>query len=175
MTSKAERRRRKKEALQARTAYEGGKPPETATRPRKPTQTARPTPERQARGKWQAPTGQGSHMHPVVDLASDLIGALYQARQISTSQEQAARTFQKLRDDYLREIGTKGFTSCLADNSGGYDNGDGDPTVIAAYRGLVDRIGRVKTASLIVECDKGPEQAVSSLVALRRALDAVNS
>ena len=47
-------------------------------------------------GKWAKPQGLDKRSQPMVDLASDMIGALYQSKQINTSQEQAARTFQEL-------------------------------------------------------------------------------
>lgn len=134
---------------------------------------AKPTSERRARGVWVEPKGIAKHSNPMVDLAPDMIGALYQSKQINTSQEQAARLFQELRAAYLSELGTKGFGSCLADNQTGYDGGDGDPSVIAAYRSLERRIGRVKTACLIMECDRGADQRPRDLGVLTRALDVV--
>jgi len=137
------------------------------------SRTARPTPERLAQGTWATPQGVGKHMQPMVDLASDMIGVLYQTKQINTSQEQAARLFQELRAAYLSELGTKGYGSCLADNQTGYDGGDGNPEVIAAYRKLEDRIGRINTACLILECDRGPTDRPISMRAIKAALNAV--
>lgn len=125
-----------------------------------------------ARGKWAEPKGEYKDA-AIVDLASDMIGQLYYSKQITTSQEQAARLFQELRAGYLAELGTKGYGSCLADNQSGYDASDGDPAAIKAYRNLETRIGRIKTACLILECDRGASEEPVSLIALRRALDAV--
>lgn len=134
---------------------------------------AKPTDQRRAMGIWVEPKGIAKHSNPMVDLAPDMIGALYQSKKINTAQEQAARLFQELRAAYLSELGTKGFGSCLADNQTGYDGGDGDPAVIAAYRSLERRIGRVKTACLIAECDRGADQKPRDLGVLKRALDVV--
>lgn len=133
----------------------------------------RPTPERKRHGKWAEPQGQGKAFQPVVDLAPDMIGRLYQTNRINTSQEQAARLFQELRADYVAELGTVGYKSCLSGGVQGWDESDGDPEVIARYRSLERRIGRVKTAVLLMECDKGPSDKPGDLDVLRTALNCV--
>lgn len=105
----------------------------------------------------------------MVDLASDYIGQLFHSKQINSSQEQAARTFQELRAAYVQELGTTGFGSCLADNQQGHDSSDGNPEAIRAYEALTARIGRIKTASLVLMTE-GTEVDIT---ALRRALDEV--
>jgi len=134
-------------------------------------ETSRPTPERHSKGVWAQPQGGAKDQQPMVDLASDMIGALYQAKKLTASQEQAARLFQELRAGYLAEIGTRGYGSCLADNQTGYDGGDGNEAVIKAYRSLEGSIGHIKTACLILETEKGPDQQPYDLSVLRRSLD----
>jgi len=139
----------------------------------KTTPTARPTAERLRQGKWATPQGTGKSQQPMVDLASDMIGALYEARKISISQEQAARVFQQLRDAYVAEFDLSGFKSCLAGGVSGHDDSDGNPEAKKAYEDLEKRIGMVKTAILEIECAKGPDRKPNDLIALHRALDAV--
>lgn len=138
-----------------------------------PRETARPTPERKRRGVWAKPTGADKHMHPMVDLAHDMIGALYAEGKLSHSQEQAARLFQELRAGFVAELGVTGYRSCLDDSRGGYDAGDGDAEAIRAYQGLANKIGRVKTALLTVETEKPGDGKPNDLAALRNALDCV--
>ena len=133
--------------------------------------TTRPTWERLQHGCWAEPSGMGKDMQPIVDLASDMIGELYQGRQITTAQEQAARTFQEVRAAWLAELDLAGFKSCLAGGVGGYDGGDGNPEAKAAYQAIERRIGMVKTAILEIECAKLAGAKPNCLIALRRALD----
>lgn len=173
MSSKAARKRNKKRHRQAQETKPAPSPAGTQAWPSGDRLTARPTPERMAHGKWVSPQGSGKHMQPMVDMASDMLGRLYISGQITTSQEQAARTFQQVRAAYIQELGTKGYGSCLADNQSGYDGGDGDPSVIAEYTALEWKVGRINIACLKIECDKSADQSPGDLGALRRALDAV--
>lgn len=133
----------------------------------------RPTAQRMAQGKWAEPQGALQSQQPMVDLASDMIGALYQGRKITNTQEQAARLFQELRAGYLAEIGTRGYRSCLADNQSGFDGGDGNVEVVQAYRSLEGRIGRVCVTALVLEVDKRPDQRPHDLGVLKNALNVV--
>lgn len=170
MSSKAARKRNKKKfKLPPNTKVQEVSNIRTA-----PAQTSRPTPERLSQGRWATPQGMGKDMQPMVDLASDMIGALYQSKQITTSQEQAARLFQELRAGYLSELEVAGYKSCLAGGVRGYDGGDGNVEAIKAYRSLESRIGRIKTACLILECDRGQHERPINLEVLRRSLDAVS-
>ena len=172
MTSIAARRRNKKRLAEAAKASNHTLPPKIIQRPLTgphSASTARPTPERLQRGTWAEPQGMGKDMQPTVDLTADMIGIMYEHKMISTSQEQAARLFQELRAAYLAELGTSGYGSCLADNQQGYDGSDGNPAVIAEYRALERKIGRIKTACLVLMT----EGKRVDLTALRRALDAV--
>ena len=172
MTSKAAKRRKKKRRVQGQQQQQAPNTRKTVTS-RSQGSTARPTPERLAKGTWAEPQGMGKDMQPIVDLASDMIGVLFESRKITGTQEQAARTFQQIYAAYLEELGVIGFKSCLAGSIKGHDESDGDPEKIAAYRSLEKRIGRLKMACLRIECDKLPNQHPQSLTALRQALDAV--
>ena len=112
-------------------------------------------------------------MQPMVDLASDMIGQLFQAKKLTTSQEQAARTFHELWTAYRGEIGVAGYRSCLAGGVGAHDEGDGNPAIYEAWNGLCSRIGRVKVAALKIEVEKGASEKPHNLIVLRSALDCV--
>jgi len=169
MTSKAARKRNKRKFRMPKNVHIQ---PKEAISIATETST-RPTPQRLAQGKWATPQGAGKSQQPMVDLASDMIGALYEAKKISIAQEQAARLFQQLRDAYLAEFDLSGFKSCLAGGVSGYDDSDGNPEAKKAYEDLEKRIGMVKTAILEIECAKGPDRKPNDLIALHRALDAV--
>ena len=169
MTSRAARRKNKKRLAEAAKALQAPLPPKISQSRLTGRETARPTPERLERGTWAEPQGMGKDMQPTVDLTADLIGELYHAGKLNPSQEQAARLFQELRAAYLAELGTSGYGSCLADNQQGYDGSDGNPAVIAEYRALERKIGRIKTACLVLMT----EGKRVDLTALRRALDEV--
>lgn len=110
----------------------------------------RPTPERMRRGIWHEPKGMGKRERPVVDVGEDMIGRLHHAGVITHEQEQAARAWQKLRLAYLAEFPeTGGFKSCLNGEVPGYDDGDGNPDVIEAYRDAEKRLGREAMRELI--------------------------
>jgi len=94
MSSKAARKRNKRKFKMPKDVQ----PKEAVTLRTAPT--TRPTWERLQHGCWAEPSGMGKNMQPIVDLASDMIGELYQGRQITTAQEQAARTFQEVRAEW---------------------------------------------------------------------------
>ncbi|MBQ2263251.1 MAG: hypothetical protein II336_18055 [Loktanella sp.] len=170
MTSKAEARRRKK----AR-AINGATTPARQLEVIRPEQhTARPTPERWARGRWAEATGAGKDARPLVDLAHDMIGRLYLQGQITAAQHDNARTFQELRAGYLQELGAKGFRSCLGGGVGGYDAGDGNVAAVVAYRSMERHIGKAHTSTLIWDLEQIYGQP-RDLAKLRAALDAVGA
>jgi hypothetical protein len=106
---------------------------------------------------------------PLVDMASDMIGQLYEAGTINGPQEQAARMFEAARASFLRELpDISGYKSCLAGSVPGYDDGDGDAAVIAAYRSLEARLTRGQRVNLVVTCDG---QTPANVWLLRDALD----
>lgn len=132
-----------------------------------------PTPEQQPRGVYVRAKGPGADPRQVVNLASDMIGELLCAGDITPSQEQAARTFQEVRSKWLAEIGAANFRSCLDIGACGYDDGDGDPASIAAYRAIERRIGRLHVAVLASEVDKPAGHKPHILGQLRSALQAM--
>lgn len=132
----------------------------------------RPTPERHAQGTWAEAEGSMKSRQPIVDLAADQIGRLYTRKQITSTQEQAARHWQELRARYLAELPEiSGYKSCLAGSVPGYDDSDGNPAVIAEYRTLEGKLGVVYRRELLWVCDEGNEP--TSVPKLRAALDVV--
>lgn len=159
---KARQRRtaRRTAARQAQPAQPQGKP--TSTPKREP---AAPTAERKRRGCWHA----GSAW---VDLASDMPGALHVAEVITLAQLEAARHFQIVRADYLHELpDLKSFKSCLHDEVPGFDDGEGDPQVIEAYRRVERAAGWRGVRELLRVCEDN--QKPRSIETLRAALNAV--
>jgi hypothetical protein len=132
----------------------------------------RPTDQRKARGTWAEPKGIGKHMLPVIDLASDMIGQLFQAKHISSAQEQAARHYQELREAYLAELPeVRGYKSCIAMSAPGHDESDGDPQTIAAYRSMERKLSFAQRRELTRVCDMNEKPR--NLDFLRSALDAI--
>lgn len=163
--SKAEKLRHKR--AQASTSDQRTVEPRVATV--RSAGTTRPTRERLQHGKWI----MGKDAQPTVDLASDMIGRLYENGQLNTAQEQAARTFQELWASYRGEIGASEFRSCLAGSVGAYDDGDGNPAVYAAWYGLCDRIGRVSVAAIKMNVERQAGEKPINLPALQAALNRV--
>lgn len=138
----------------------------------KPAQ--RPTAERMARGVWTEPTGMGKNEIPVTDVASDMIGLLLFERKITDTQEQAARTFQSARWDYLHELPEIGeYKSCLNAEQGGYDDSDGNEAAIQRYREIERAVGKAGVSQLIWVCQGDGKPY--SLEGLRVALDAISN
>lgn len=164
--SKAEIRRRKRQ----RNAMGATEPAARTSAPNN-KQTARPTPERWARGNWAEATGAGRDARPLVDLSSDLIGRLYEGGELSSSQHEAARRFQEVRDAFVAELGAVGYRSCLAGGSGGHDSGDGNPEIIRQYRAVSDRLGRAHMRTLVDNVHKLSDERVTDLGRLKAALD----
>ena len=154
MSSRAESRARKKH----RNAIKAGLPDLA------PTEAGR---------KGARPQGPDKRSQPMVDLASDMIGQLYQSKQISTAQEQAARTFQELWAAYRSEIGAAEYRSCLAGGVGAHDDSDGNPAVCAAWNSLCNRIGRVSVAAIKMNVERQAGEKAINLPALKSALDRV--
>ncbi|MEY1555315.1 hypothetical protein AB3Y40_06735 [Yoonia sp. R2331] len=107
----------------------------------------------------------------MIDLAYDMIGRLGAEGKLTAQQVESARVFQERRALYVAELEVPGFKSCLAGGSGGYDGSDGNPEAVQAYNVMVERIGRISTACLVIECGKLTEQRPASLDALRNALN----
>ena len=179
--SKQDRQKRRRKALEtaraarkaAREALEGGQEREVGvsapTIARAPE--TRPTREQRAKhAHWQKPA-KGGHWK---NAAPDMIGRLYAERRLTYDQHEAARTWQELRADFEAELGVSGYRSCLDGSQGGHDSGDGNPGVIAAYRAMETKLGRVKIARLKIECDRTAEAEPLCLEHLRVCLDAIN-
>lgn len=131
----------------------------------------RPTPERMRRGVWNVPKGQGAKERAVTDMAEDMIGQLLTAQVISKPQEEAARRWQELRLAYMAEFPeTSGFKSCISPDVPGYDDGDGNPEVIEAYRSAEKALGREAMREVIRVCEDN--QKPSRVWLLRWALEA---
>lgn len=171
MSSKAERRKNKRAmrdrvVLIARDAVLEHRP--------QPRQSTRPTQERLSHGSWIVPKGAMKRSQPMVDMASDVIGVMYLHKMLTHSQEQAARRFQELRSAYISELpDVSGFKSCLAGSVPGYDDGDGDPAVIARYRSVEGKLSLDQRRALLTACDMGRRPQRNET--LRAALDIVAS
>jgi hypothetical protein len=136
-------------------------------------EASRPTSERKARGTWAEPQGMGKHERPVVDLASDEIGRLYQLGRITSGQEQAARHFESLREAYHDELpDVRGYKSCLAGSVPGFDDSDGNPEIIAAYRKMEKRMTMPQRRELLLVLENERPRNIETL---RAALDAIGA
>lgn len=177
MSSRAEARARKKHRNAIKAGLPDLAPTETGRKaeaaPASKTGAVRPTKERMMQGKWARPQGPDKRSQPMVDLASDMIGQLYQSKQINTAQEQAARTFQELWAAYRSEIGAAEYRSCLAGGVGAHDDSDGNPAVCAAWNSLCNRIGRVSVAAIKMNVERQAGERPINLDALKSALDRV--
>jgi hypothetical protein len=136
-------------------------------------QAERPTAERMARGVWTEPKGMGKNEIPVTDVTADMIGLLLYRRIITSSQEQAARTYQAARLAYLAELPEiSGYKSCIAGDVPGYDDGEGDPRVIERYRDIERAVGLAGRRELLWVCEDN--QKPCRIDVLRLALDAIS-
>ncbi|MGR3524851.1 MAG: hypothetical protein ACU0CT_02490 [Paracoccaceae bacterium] len=177
MSSRKKQKRQQKaqerqKLRQATHAYNKGEQPVSGPEIGLSVESSRPTSERKSRGTWAEPSGMGKHERPVVDLASDEIGRLFQAGRITGSQEQAARQYQELRAAYISELpDVRGFKSCLAGSVPGYDDSMGNPEVIAAWRKLDGRLSHPQRREMLLVCDMG--ERPRSIDVLRAALDAI--
>jgi len=172
MSSKAAARRKKK-AAQGQQSPQAATTPETTPTATSARETTRPTPERMALGKWIKPQGADKRSQPMVDVASDMIGRLYERGQLTASQEQSARTFHELWAAYRSELGVSEYRSCLAGGVGAHDESDGRPEVYAAWYSLCDKIGRVSVAAIKMNVERQAGERPINLPALKSALDRV--
>lgn len=125
----------------------------------------RPSEWRRRFGVWADPTGAAKSTQPTVDLAADMVGALHCAKRITDAQEQAARTFQAARRAYVAELPeVSGYKSCLAGEVPGFDDGDGNEQVIAAYRSIEARLTMRERSEVLRVCeDNAPPVRVEIL------------
>ena len=115
-----------------------------------------PNRERKGRGSWADPQGSMKSAQPVVALDSDAIGRMLVNRLISSTEEQAARQFQSARTAYMQELpDVSQFKSCIAGGIPGYDDGEGDPAVIAAYRRIERLLSLQQRTAMIRLIDDG--------------------
>lgn len=136
------------------------------------SRAVRPTPQRKRRGRWTSPTGMGKHEIAMTDMASDAIGALFVDGWITKGEEQAARTWQELHAAYLHELpDISGYKSCLDGGIPGFDDGDGDPEVIRAYREMEGRMSFAQRREILWVCWSDNEP--NSLEMLKSALGVV--
>ena len=126
---------------------------------------AKPTDERFARGQWTEASGA------YVDTACDMIGRLLYDGLITQEQAQSARMFSEVYAAYRDEIGIQDAKSCIAESSGGFDPGDGNPAVYKRYYAMTARIGRTQTSMLQTECSKDADAKPTSLFGLQFALN----
>ena len=106
-------------------------------------------------------------------MASEVIDMLFQAGKITSSQEQAAIMFKAARSAYMKELPEiSGYKSCLAGSVPGYDDGDGNPDIIAGYRALEAKLDRQERISVIDATD-GVHPV--SMAMLRSGLDKLRS
>lgn len=131
----------------------------------------RPTQERMRRGQWHEPA---SPLAPAFDAECDMIAALYSAGQITAGQHDAARLFQQIVASWIAELALNGYRSCLDFSGGGYDSGDGDPSVKAAHDALKAKLGAVRYLYLRSEVEKPADRSPADIGMLRTALDAIN-
>jgi len=173
MSSKAQKRRNKRMAKAATQNTQDRSGAQTiALRAVSKRQSMKPTPERKARGVWV----DGKDAQPDVDLAEDLAGTLFHARQISDRQLEAARQFQEIRAAYIAEFAVPGYKSCLAGGVGGHDEGDGNPEAFRAYRKITKPLNREQLTALERGLDLSPCDAGRVTVwKLRDALDAISA
>lgn len=147
------RNRRKAKVGAKTTGAKPLQPVEVSTVPANRAQ--RPTAERMRHGVWAKPQGADKASQPMADVASDAVGRMFHSGAITPAEEQAARHFQSLRQAYMGELpDVVLFKSCLSGSVPGFDDGDGDPDVIRAYRDMERRIGTSARAIVLAVCEE---------------------
>lgn len=164
------RQRARQKAQKARMTFPGCAPPKV-TQSAPEDRSERPTGERMRRGKWAMPQGMGKHEQPAVDLEADAVGLMYERGFITTHQEQAARTAQQAYADYAAELGLSSGRSCLDISPVGYDEGDGNPEAMAAWRSITGKLTYWQKGAVEWTVING--HAPGNLELLRSALDAI--
>ncbi len=130
----------------------------------------KPTDERFARGQWAMPNASGAY----VDTACDMIGRLLFDGLITQQQAQSARMFSEVYAAYRDEIGIQDAKSCIAESSGGFDPGDGNPAVYRRYYARCDKLIPSQVSRLQTECAKDAEEKPHCLERLQFALDCLD-
>lgn len=170
---KGDKRRRKRHRMREKQiVHVGAENPVKATHA--PVQRAsgtEPTPERLARGSW-ADRKQGAKQY--IDRAADVIGEMHLDGTISDQQLNAARHYEEVRARFLAGLpDVSGYKSCLGDNVGGYDAGDGDPATEKEMRAIERAIGMIGSWELsrVVADQVRPRR----LDVFKSALDAISA
>ena len=164
------RRKRVKQAMQSSAPV--ARPQERHTVTTVTVKAVRPTIERKRRGAWAVPHGAGRGEQPMVDMANDVIAVMYLNKMINSRQEQAARTWQELRRAYMAELpDISTYKSCLAGSVPGFDDGEGNPQVIAQYRAIEAKLSTDQRRAILQACDMNQRPQRNQI--LRDALDVV--
>ena len=170
MSSKAQKRRNKRLAkIIVTDAPERSGAQKLSLRSVARRQSMKPTAERKAHGVWV----EGKDAQPDVDLASDMFGAMYQAREITQQQLEAARAFQEVRAAFVAELGVSSYRSCLAGGVGGHDDGEGNPDVFKEYRRMTRGLSRAQVRHLEIASEMTAQDKLFSLPVIRDALEAI--
>lgn len=81
-------------------------------------------------------------------IALDALARLHRSGAITEREEQAGRSYQALAFAARRSIGIKGYVSCLAGGSGGYDSDDGQARAEREWREITTLLPVVSRAAL---------------------------
>ena len=167
MAKKRKKSKHRKSPTQRHNAPKAGATPEA------PDRAVRPTLERAQHGKVIIPFGMDKNERPAVIEGNDMVAQLYDAKHITYTQEQAARTFQQLHADYVADLGISTGRSCLDIGPVGHDEGEGNPETAARHRKIVRALGVIRDAELrlVVLSGRKPRD----LRILRDALDVVSN
>jgi hypothetical protein len=145
-----------------------GRKPAKAPKPQKTHENNRPTPQREAMGKFEYKDKTGAF-----DKHHDMIARLHSEGSLSKAQEDAARAYQEVRAGFVSELGIAPIKDSCDASQGGFDAGDGNPAAKKAHDDMRNRIGRIKWAVLDQEVGKGSDGRPRDLGALRNALSCV--
>lgn len=113
-----------------------------------PDRAVRPPKDRARHNTVRIPRGMGKNELPALVVDCDPIAAMYEAKQITYSQEQAARVYEQAYADNLAELGVSTGRSCLDIGPVGHDEGDGNPEAIARYRRITRAVGMFELREL---------------------------
>jgi len=144
----------------------GHKPTKEAT-PHQPRENNRPTPQREAMGKFKYSDKTAFDTH------HDMVARLHSEGKLSKAQEDAARAYEEVRAAYVRELGVSAVKDSLDSSQGGFDAGDGNPAAMRAHDRMKARIGRIMWVVLEMEVGKGPAGNPRDLAVLQNALNCV--
>ena len=144
-----------------------GRKAANAHAPQKTHENNRPTPQREAMGKFEYKDKTAFDTH------HDMIARLHSEGKLSKAQEDAARAYQEVRAAYIAELGVSAVKDSLDASQGGFDAGDGNPAAMKAHDRMKERIGRIMWVVLELEVGKGPTGNPRNLGAFQNALSCV--